>query len=229
MTSWQHEVHPDDPGERVFARDLLEIEILNASRTKRLFTLYNNHLTSQFVDPTEPDPVEAAAAKAQRRKRQAQKIAEIVEARTRPDSRYVIVGDMNDTPDSDPLSPLIGSGLGLADGLVDPQETRLAKADVRHRQQSHGRIVSRNQASRPATSCSIRSRLARPSHSAKPRPSSSGAPNTRATAQTTTRPGSCSICKEGYPRTKTVRADLSEIDRSHRAHSERLFGAPIRT
>jgi hypothetical protein len=130
VTSWQHEVHQDDPGERVFARDLLEIEILNASRTRRLFTLYNNHLTSQFVDPTEPDPVAAAAAKARRRKRQADKIAEIVEARTRPDSRYFIVGDMNDTPDSDPLKPLIESGLGLADGLVDPQETRPAKADV---------------------------------------------------------------------------------------------------
>ena len=63
MTSWQHEVHQDDPGQRVFARDLLEIEILNQSRTKRLFTLYNNHLTSQFVDPAEQDPIGAAAAR----------------------------------------------------------------------------------------------------------------------------------------------------------------------
>jgi endonuclease/exonuclease/phosphatase family metal-dependent hydrolase len=130
VTSWQHERHQDDPGQRVFARDLLEIEILNQARTKRLFTLYNNHLTSQFVDPLDQDPIGAAAAKARRRKLQSDKIADVVEARTRPDSRYVIVGDFNDTPDSDPLKPLVGSALGLVDGLSDPTETRPAKADV---------------------------------------------------------------------------------------------------
>jgi endonuclease/exonuclease/phosphatase family metal-dependent hydrolase len=130
VTSWQHEVHEDNPGQRVFARDLLEVEILNQSRTRRLFTLYNNHLTSQFVDPAEQNPVAAATAKSLRRKLQADKISEIVEARTRPDSRYVIVGDFNDAPDSDPLKPLVGSSLGLVDGLADPTETRPAKADA---------------------------------------------------------------------------------------------------
>jgi hypothetical protein len=40
VTSWQHEVHPADPARPVFARDLLEVDVFNSSRTKRLFTLY---------------------------------------------------------------------------------------------------------------------------------------------------------------------------------------------
>jgi hypothetical protein len=41
VTSWQHAVHPGNPGERVFGRDLLEVEVLNSARTERLFTLFN--------------------------------------------------------------------------------------------------------------------------------------------------------------------------------------------
>ena len=62
LTSWQHEVHPADPARPVFARDLLEVEVFNSTRRRRLFTLYNNHLTSQFIDPGE-DPAIAGAAK----------------------------------------------------------------------------------------------------------------------------------------------------------------------
>jgi hypothetical protein len=29
VTSWQHQVHPADPGQRVFARDLQQVEVLN--------------------------------------------------------------------------------------------------------------------------------------------------------------------------------------------------------
>jgi hypothetical protein len=47
VTSLQHQVHPADPTQRVFARDL-QVEVLNQTR-KRLFTLFHNHLTSQFV------------------------------------------------------------------------------------------------------------------------------------------------------------------------------------
>jgi hypothetical protein len=103
VTSWQHQVHSNDPGQRVFARDLLQVEVLNHSRNKRLFTLFNTHLTSQFVAFGE-DPVAAPAAKAARRRRQCETIARIVEAE--PDSPFLIVGDMNDTPDSEALQPL---------------------------------------------------------------------------------------------------------------------------
>jgi hypothetical protein len=61
VTSWQHAVHPADPGERVFGRDLLEVEVLNIARTERLLTLFNTHLKSHFV-PHDEDQ-EAGAAK----------------------------------------------------------------------------------------------------------------------------------------------------------------------
>jgi endonuclease/exonuclease/phosphatase family metal-dependent hydrolase len=129
VTSWQHQVHPGDPSQRVFARDLLQVEVLNQSRSKRLFTLFNNHLTSQFVAFGE-DPIAAPAAKAARRRRQSETIARIVDAELRPDSPFLIVGDMNDTPDSEALQPLVQASLGLVDALADPQETRPAKDDT---------------------------------------------------------------------------------------------------
>ena len=122
-------MHSEDTSHPVFARDLLQVEILNEARSERLLTLFNNHLTSQYVSFGE-DPVAAAAAKTARRRRQAKTVARIVEARLRPDSPYMVVGDMNDTPDSDALQPLALSPLGVVDGLVDPDETRPAKADV---------------------------------------------------------------------------------------------------
>jgi endonuclease/exonuclease/phosphatase family metal-dependent hydrolase len=74
--------------------------------------------------------VTAGAAKTARRRRQCETIARLVEAELRPDSPFLIVGDMNDTPDSDALQPLAQSDLVLVDALADPQETRPAKADV---------------------------------------------------------------------------------------------------
>lgn len=128
VTSWQHETHPDAPTQRVFARDLLEIAVLSPDRKRRLFTLYNNHLTSQYVE-FGADEAAASAAKARRRRQQADKVVDIVAARMRPDSSFLIVGDMNDTPDSEPLQPFASGNLGLVDGLADPLETRPAKAD----------------------------------------------------------------------------------------------------
>ena len=83
VTSWQHQVHPADPTQRVFGRDLLQVEVLNPTRSRRLFTLFNNHLTSQFVAFGE-DPVAAPAAKSARRRRQCETIARIVEAELLP-------------------------------------------------------------------------------------------------------------------------------------------------
>ncbi len=130
VTSWQHAVHPEAPSERVFGRDLPEVEVLNSDRSKRLFTLFNNHLKSHFV-PFDEDPEAGAAAANRRRRQQAETIEKIVAARTRPDSRYLIAGDMNDPPDSEWLEPLTRSAaLRLADGLTNPTETRLAKSDT---------------------------------------------------------------------------------------------------
>jgi hypothetical protein len=59
LTSWQHTVHPDNPDNFVFGRDLLEIEIYNKSRSRKLFTIFNNHLKSHYVHYTQ-DAVEGA-------------------------------------------------------------------------------------------------------------------------------------------------------------------------
>jgi len=130
VTSFQTAVHPADNDQRVFGRDLLEVEIWNEGRTERLFTLYNNHLKSHFV-PYDEDPVAGAAAANARRLRQAEMVARIVANRNRPDSRYLILGDMNDPPDSPWLEPFTTSTeLGLADALTNPQETRAPKPDT---------------------------------------------------------------------------------------------------
>lgn len=155
VTSWQHETHPADPARPVFARDLLQVEVLNETRSRRLVTLFNNHLTSQYVSPGE-DPALAAAAKATRRRRQAQTIVRIVEDELRPDSPYLIVGDMNDTPDSEALSPLVEGSLGIVDGLSDPTETRPSKTDTPRPRLRRGPIASRSREPPPVTSSSTK-------------------------------------------------------------------------
>ena len=127
VTSWQNAVHANDPMTPIFGRDLLEVQILNASRSQVLFRLFNNHLKSNFVDFRD-DPVTGTQKNNQRRQRQAEVMAEIVLKRTRPNSRFIILGDMNDAPDSPYLAPLTGStGLDLTNVLSDPDEIRPTK------------------------------------------------------------------------------------------------------
>lgn len=129
ITSWQRAVHPDDPTRAVFGRDLLEVEILSISRSRKLFTIFNNHLKSHYVDFKE-DPVAGERSNNERRTRQAEIMAEIVKARTRPDSRFIVLGDMNDPPNSPCLQPLVGdSELRLTNALSNPRETRPPKPD----------------------------------------------------------------------------------------------------
>jgi endonuclease/exonuclease/phosphatase family metal-dependent hydrolase len=129
VTSWRHAVHAGDPGQTVFGRDLLEVEILNATRGRKLFTVFNNHLKSHFV-PFGQDPVAGAAAANARRRRQAEKARDIILARTRPNSPFIVLGDMNDPPDTQPMAPLVASAaLPLTNALTNPVETRPPKAD----------------------------------------------------------------------------------------------------
>ena len=127
VSSHQTAVHPADTSRRVFGRDLLEVEVLNPSRSRRLFTLYNNHLKSHFV-PFPLDPVLGEERNNERRKRQSETITRVVTARQRPNGRYIIVGDMNDDPGTASLAPMVNApGLGLTNALEDPAETRPPK------------------------------------------------------------------------------------------------------
>ena len=105
LTSWQYTSHLDIPEKRIFSRDVLEVEILNSTRTEKLLTLYNNHLKSHFVDFRE-DPIVGATRNNQTRKRQAEALAMIIKQRTRPGSNFIVTGDMNDPTDSEFLAPL---------------------------------------------------------------------------------------------------------------------------
>lgn len=120
-SSFQTAVHPADPNKRVFGRDLQEVEILNSSRTMRLFTLYNNHLKSHFGD--DDNGGQGQASNDDRRTKQAETIQRIVSQRMRSDARFVITGDMNDAPDTVPLSAMLTiDGNQLTNGLVNPTE-----------------------------------------------------------------------------------------------------------
>jgi endonuclease/exonuclease/phosphatase family metal-dependent hydrolase len=124
VTSWQHAVHKDAPHYPVFGRDLLEIQIMSQDRKKTLFTLFNNHLKSHFCDYRE-NQAECLKKNNRRRKHQSDMIAQIVKKQTRPTSRFIILGDMNDPPDS----PYLGSfttdtELNLTNALANAQETK---------------------------------------------------------------------------------------------------------
>lgn len=129
ITSHQAAVHPDDPSRRVFSRDLLQVEILN-HKFEKLFTIYNTHLKSHYV-PFGEDPEQGAIAANQRRRRQAETISRIISKMERPNSSYVLTGDMNDPPDSEFLAPMLtADGQDLVNALENPLETRPAKRET---------------------------------------------------------------------------------------------------
>jgi endonuclease/exonuclease/phosphatase family metal-dependent hydrolase len=114
----------------VFSRDLLQVDILSANRSRRLLTVFNNHLKSKFCDFGE-DPVACQQHNTELRTRQAAVVARIVAEQTRPSSRYLVCGDMNDTPDSIALAPLTGdTTLKLVDGLAGAVPDRPAPKDT---------------------------------------------------------------------------------------------------
>ncbi|MEM9565309.1 MAG: endonuclease/exonuclease/phosphatase family protein [Actinomycetota bacterium] len=133
VVSHQTAPDPDDEARRIFGRDLLRADILTPTRSRRLLSLFNTHMKSNFVDRIDhPTPEMQAAQRVrntERRQRQSIVTKEIIEAETRPNSRYVLLGDMNDDPDSDFLAPVLDSNLGLVDALADVSETRESKTE----------------------------------------------------------------------------------------------------
>jgi len=133
VVSHQTEPDPERPFKPLFGRDLLRVDVLTPNRDRRLLTLFNNHMKSNFVDSLEHRTPEARAAQRvrnnERRSRQARATKNIIEAETRPNSKYLVLGDMNDDPDSEHLAPLVQSNLKLVDALAQVSETRAAKAE----------------------------------------------------------------------------------------------------
>jgi len=129
ITSHQMAEHPDRPGERVFGRDLLQVEVLDPSGA-RLLTVYNTHLKSHFV-PFNEDPVEGKKKADARRKRQAETVARIISRQERRGAKFVLLGDINDPEDSPHLAPMLTvDGDALVNGLAQAVETRPPKAET---------------------------------------------------------------------------------------------------
>ena len=126
VTSWQHAWYVDENNnkeKKIFSRDLLQLDIYNQTRSKKLFTVFNTHLKSNFVPYNSPDPDSASDYNNLRRSKQAMTIGRIIESETRPNSNYVLMGDMNDTPDSEFLKGFNdNSELNLVSALTDLQE-----------------------------------------------------------------------------------------------------------
>jgi endonuclease/exonuclease/phosphatase family metal-dependent hydrolase len=100
--------HVDDAaadGTRIFSRDCPEYEVRLPSG-ESLWVLVNHLKSKGYGRPTESNT---------RRKQQARRVRELYDARRASGARFVaVMGDLNDTPDSDPLSPLFENGSELA-------------------------------------------------------------------------------------------------------------------
>lgn len=113
VRSFHHWVHPKLESGPVFRRDLLQVEVLSKTRRRRLFWVFVAHLKSKFVDWRVEDPRARARQRRQAarlRRLEAEAIAAIVAGGLRPKDLYVLCGDLNDTPESPALAPLLGRG-----------------------------------------------------------------------------------------------------------------------
>lgn len=105
--------HVDDAvdGQTIFSRDCPEYTV-RISESKSILILVN-HLKSKGSG--------TQASSDARRKRQAQRVREIYDQRIAQGIENIIVlGDFNDTPDSDPLNPLLKNGSTLKDITEHP-------------------------------------------------------------------------------------------------------------
>jgi endonuclease/exonuclease/phosphatase family metal-dependent hydrolase len=97
-------VDATDNGGRIFSRDCPEYEI-ELGGGERLLVLVNHLKSKGFGGKAESDA---------RRRRQAKKVREIYDARKKAGYDYIaVIGDLNDTPDSAPLEPLLKQGSTL--------------------------------------------------------------------------------------------------------------------
>lgn len=97
----------DEKGKAIFSRDCLEIEVVHEDGFSIWLLL--NHLKSKGYG--------SQASNDARRKSQAARIAQILKEYNLKKDYVVVCGDLNDTPGSDPLKPLL-SVSGLTDVLA---------------------------------------------------------------------------------------------------------------
>jgi endonuclease/exonuclease/phosphatase family metal-dependent hydrolase len=106
--------HVDDMqnGSRIFSRDCPEFTV-QINENTRVLILVNHFKSKGFGSPAESNA---------RRKAQAKRTRKIYELRKSQGINMIaVVGDLNDTPDSDPLHPLLSEGSDLRDIFEHPK------------------------------------------------------------------------------------------------------------
>ncbi len=125
-----------------FSRDCLQVEILTRDRSAVLLTAFICHFKSQHspYDPiTQPDEhARDQARSADTRQGEAQEVVRLIRDQLTPGTdRFVVMGDLNDTPDSPALAPLCSTlnALGLinASSLLPHPDTSPKSAAPRPR------------------------------------------------------------------------------------------------
>lgn len=129
-----------------FGRDCLQVEILKKDSSELFLTVFICHLKSKYtgIDEFErPDEYkEEQKLNTIKRFAEAKEIAKIIkESMNIEEDYFVVLGDMNDTPDSEALSPLLGNSndLGLTNALtlqpqddLSPYSSRRRPRDTHH-------------------------------------------------------------------------------------------------
>ncbi|MCZ7384378.1 MAG: endonuclease/exonuclease/phosphatase family protein [Candidatus Methanoperedens sp.] len=100
-----HQFDKNKGGVKIFSRDCLEADILLDKKGNKSLTLFVNHLKSRLGGEAET---------AERRKRQATRIAEIIHERFGSkvkNANFAVLGDFNDTPDAECLKPILDGSM----------------------------------------------------------------------------------------------------------------------
>lgn len=143
-----------------FSRDCLQVEVLTQDRSQVLLTAFVCHFKSKYsrFDPVDQPDAYARdrALSADKRNAEATEVVRLIREQLNPATdRFVIMGDLNDTPDSAALTPLCSSlnALGLINASSQiPQEDAAAESETRRPRDTHlwdrfDRVEGRNKKS----------------------------------------------------------------------------------
>lgn len=106
-----HRFRRYDGKKKVFSRDCLQVEVLKSDYSDVLLTLFVCHLKSKYSSEKAgtPEYVKDQEESVEKRTRQVEHTIKIIQACQDVDNdRFVVLGDMNDTPDSSALNGFLG-------------------------------------------------------------------------------------------------------------------------
>jgi endonuclease/exonuclease/phosphatase family metal-dependent hydrolase len=112
ITSVTSHINDKQGKAKIFSRDCPEYTV-RLDKSTKLLILVNHFKSKGYGIPAESNA---------KRKAQAQRVREIYDQRIKDGIKLIaVVGDFNDTPISDPLSPLLGAGSDLQDISLHPK------------------------------------------------------------------------------------------------------------